>query len=73
MIVPQGVGSMCCGMMFNSRGFKDASAAKGAEMEKAMLLASENGKIPIIMDTSPCLSQVGKRMRMLWAAGDRGS
>lgn len=34
----------CCGMMFNSRGFKDAAAKKGAELEAALLKASENGE-----------------------------
>ena len=27
-------------------------------MEKALLDASEGGKLPIVIDTSPCLSQV---------------
>ncbi|KXZ46746.1 hypothetical protein GPECTOR_41g711 [Gonium pectorale] len=58
VIIPEGVSSQCCGMMFNSRGFKDAAAAKGADLEAALLKASENGKIPIVMDTSPCLAQV---------------
>lgn len=35
----------CCGMMFNSRGFKDAAAKKGAELEAALLKASENGEL----------------------------
>ncbi|KAG2497441.1 hypothetical protein HYH03_004596 [Edaphochlamys debaryana] len=58
VIIPEGIESQCCGMMFNSRGFKDAAAAKGADLEAALLKASENGKIPIVMDTSPCLAQV---------------
>lgn len=58
VIYPEGVSSSCCGMLFNSRGFKDAAAAKGAELEKALLAASENGKLPIVCDTSPCLSQI---------------
>jgi len=45
-------------MMFNSRGFKDAAASKGAALQKALLDASEDGKLPIVVDTSPCLSQV---------------
>ena len=48
----------CCGMMFNSRGFKDAAAAKGAELEAALMKASEGGKWPIVCDTSPCLAQI---------------
>lgn len=45
-------------MMFNSRGFKDAAAAKSAELEAALAKASEGGKLPIVCDTSPCLSQI---------------
>lgn len=58
VIVPKNISSQCCGMMFNSRGFKDAAACKGAELEAALLEASEGGKIPIVCDTSPCLSQI---------------
>jgi hypothetical protein len=45
-------------MMFNSRGFKEAAGKKGAELEAALLKASENGKWPIVCDTSPCLAQI---------------
>ena len=45
-------------MMFNSRGFQDAAVKKGAELERALLAASEGGKWPIVCDTSPCLSQI---------------
>jgi D-lactate dehydrogenase len=58
VVYPEGVSSQCCGMMFNSRGFKGAAAKKGAELEQALLKASEGGKLPIVCDTSPCLSQI---------------
>ena len=58
VIYPEGLSSSCCGMMFNSRGFKDAAKVKSDEMEAALLKASENGKYPIVCDTSPCLSQI---------------
>lgn len=58
VIYPEGLSSTCCGMMFNSRGFKDAAVKKGSELEAALMKASEGGKYPIVMDTSPCLSQV---------------
>ena len=45
-------------MMFNSRGFKEAAADKAGELEDALLEASEGGKLPIVMDTSPCLAQM---------------
>lgn len=58
VVYPEGVASQCCGMMFNSRGFKGAAAKKGAELEAALLKASDGGKLPIVCDTSPCLSQI---------------
>jgi hypothetical protein len=45
-------------MLFNSRGFKDAAAVKGDELEASLVAASQGGKIPIVCDTSPCLSQI---------------
>lgn len=58
VVYPEGLSSSCCGMMFNSRGFKGAAEKKGAELEAALMRASENGKYPIVCDTSPCLSQI---------------
>ena len=55
VIYPKGVKSLCCGMMFNTRGFKTAAQNKLNEMEEAILEASENGKYPVVCDTSPCL------------------
>jgi hypothetical protein len=50
-------------MLFNSRGFKDAAAAKGAELEASLVAASEGGKLPIVLDTSPCLALVKASIR----------
>lgn len=58
VIYPEGLSSSCCGMMFNSRGFKAAAEKKAGELESAILKASENGKYPVVCDTSPCLSQL---------------
>lgn len=44
--------------MFNTRGMKKAANAKMTELEQAILEASENGKYPILCDTSPCLLTV---------------
>ena len=57
-VAVQGLNSSCCGMMFNSRGFKTVAADKGAELEKALVKASEGGKYPIVCDTSPCLATI---------------
>eukprot|EP01026_Neomeris_dumetosa_P054152 TRINITY_DN485_c0_g1_i8.p1 TRINITY_DN485_c0_g1~~TRINITY_DN485_c0_g1_i8.p1 ORF type:complete len:1081 (-),score=181.75 TRINITY_DN485_c0_g1_i8:318-3560(-) len=58
VIYPEGLQSTCCGMLFNTRGFKKAAATKSAELEQALMKASDNGKIPIVVDTSPCLGQI---------------
>jgi D-lactate dehydrogenase len=56
VIYPQGVSSLCCGMMFNSRGLKEPAQLKAAEMEAAIVAASDGGKLPVLLDTSPCLA-----------------
>ena len=58
VIYPAGVSSLCCGMMFNSRGIKGAAATKATELEAAVAAASENGKWPVLVDTSPCMATV---------------
>jgi D-lactate dehydrogenase len=58
VVYPEGLSSLCCGMMFNSRGFKPTAARKTAELEAALLKASDGGKLPIVVDTSPCLAQL---------------
>jgi D-lactate dehydrogenase len=56
VIYPEGLGNQCCGMLFNSRGFKEAAAVKAGELEESLIKASQGGKLPIVCDTSPCLS-----------------
>ena len=60
---PNDVKALCCGMMYNTRGFKGAAATKGAEVEAALMAASENGKLPIVVDTSPCLGQIKSALK----------
>eukprot|EP00775_Hariotina_reticulata_P013456 gene13456-13582_t len=56
VIVPEGVSGLCCGMMFDSRGAKQAAGLKVAEMGTALSMASQMGKLPIVVDNSPCLA-----------------
>jgi D-lactate dehydrogenase len=44
VVYPEGLANSCCGMMFNSRGFKDAAASKGAELEAALLKVGPVGR-----------------------------
>jgi D-lactate dehydrogenase len=55
VIFPENMDKLCCGMAFSSKGFKEAGNKKSAELEQALLLASESGKYPVVCDMSPCL------------------
>eukprot|EP00966_Prymnesium_polylepis_P009892 228246-Prymnesium_polylepis.1 len=46
---------MCCGMIFDSRGYRDVGGSQAAALQAALLEASEAGRYPIVCDTSPCL------------------
>ncbi|MDR3351408.1 MAG: FAD-binding oxidoreductase [Prevotellaceae bacterium] len=52
---PRGMDNLCCGMAFDSKGFKEQGLQKAHELEKALLEASDNGRIPVLCDMSPCL------------------
>ncbi len=56
VILPDSVASLCCGMPFKSKGFSEQSTDKAAELEEALWKVSDQGVIPILMDTSPCAS-----------------
>ncbi len=55
IVYPEGLDKLCCGMAFNSKGFRRTADEKAAELEDALMAASEGGRLPILCDTSPCL------------------
>ncbi len=59
---PRELGSLCCGLTFDSKGFPDLAAKKAAELEEALLEASEGGKLPVLCDTSPCTQQMRQKL-----------
>jgi D-lactate dehydrogenase len=52
---PDRMDKLCCGMPFASKGLSEAAEAKAAELSDALLSISDNGRIPILCDMSPCL------------------
>lgn len=61
VIFPQTLTNLCCGMPFQSKGQFAAANSKLTELEQQLLLATENGQIPVYSDTSPCsLTMQGK-------------
>ena len=55
VIYPDNLNALCCGMAFTSKGFTVAGKRKSTELESALVIASDNGSIPIYVDMSPCL------------------
>jgi D-lactate dehydrogenase len=54
VIYPKGLGSLCCGQPYESKGLTDVADRKSAEVGEALAEASDNGRLPILSDTSPC-------------------
>ena len=52
---PGRMDQLCCGMPFASKGLREAADAKAAELGDALLSVSDNGRVPILCDMSPCL------------------
>jgi len=50
--------SLCCGLAFSSRGLQAAAESKGDEMVDALVKATDNGRIPVVCDTSPCMAHI---------------
>ncbi|AFQ44801.1 FAD-binding and (Fe-S)-binding domain-containing protein [Desulfosporosinus meridiei] len=63
IIYPPNMDNLCCGMPWESKGFFDIADEKSEELEKVLLKASENGKYPILCDTSPCLYRMKRAFK----------
>ena len=55
IIFPDNLDKYCCGQAFESKGFMKQADAKSKELSDALLAVSDNGAIPVLCDTSPCL------------------
>ena len=62
-VFPENLDNLCCGMAFSSKGYKKAGERKSAELESALLKASNNGEYPIVCDMSPCLYTMRENMK----------
>ncbi|MDA3902556.1 MAG: FAD-binding and (Fe-S)-binding domain-containing protein [Desulfuromusa sp.] len=62
IIYPDNLGSLCCGQAFESKGFFEQANNKSDELSSALLKASNNGEIPVLCDTSPCLLRMKEKL-----------
>lgn len=58
IIFPKTLDNLCCGKAFESKGFEQAAQTKQQELEAVLLQASEQGKYPVLCETSPCLAHM---------------
>lgn len=65
---PEKISQLCCGMAFSSKGFARQAASKADELNRALLKASDDGRLPVLCDMSPCLlhmrETLDKRLRL---------
>ena len=54
VITPRHHASLCCGQPFDRRGLADEAGRKAEEAVAALMSASEDGRWPVLIDTSPC-------------------
>jgi len=53
-ILPSGFDQLCCGQMLASKGMAEEAEGMSRTLEAALMAASDNGRIPVIMDASSC-------------------
>lgn len=64
VIIPRNLNNICCGQPYESKGMVEEADHMLRRYEEFMLEATDNGKYPILMDTSPCLYRVKKNMQV---------
>jgi D-lactate dehydrogenase len=62
VIFPREMDKLCCGMPFESKGLFESADKMSSELEKELLVVSNNGEYPIVCDTSPCIYRMRKVM-----------
>ena len=66
VIFPANMENLCCGTIWESKGMPDEAQRKAAELELALLKASDNGRWPVLCDQSPCLHRMRHTMQHLY-------
>lgn len=65
VIFPENIDGLCCGMIWESKGMPDIADEKTAQLELALLKASENGRYPVMCDQSPCLHRMRDHIKSM--------
>lgn len=65
VIFPEGMESLCCGTIWESKGMPDIADRKTKELEDALWDASNGGEYPVLCDQSPCLYRMRSCIKSL--------
>lgn len=65
VVFPENLPDLCCGMIWESKGMPDIADAKTAELEAALIAASDNGRLPVVCDQSPCLHRMREHINSI--------
>ena len=65
VIFPENMSSLCCGTIWESKGFPEQACQKSNELEQALIKASNNGLYPVLCDQSPCLYRMREVIKQL--------
>jgi D-lactate dehydrogenase len=59
VIVPDGIGAMCCGTPWTSKGLPGGQRAMAGKVLPALVRASDGGRLPVISDGASCTEGFG--------------
>jgi D-lactate dehydrogenase len=73
VIIPDRLDSLCCGMALESKGLPDQANKSLERLEHFLWEASEQGRYPVVCDTSPCtfrmIEQISKPIEICEPVG----
>ncbi|HYH37090.1 MAG TPA: FAD-binding and (Fe-S)-binding domain-containing protein [Azospirillum sp.] len=62
VLYPDGLSGLCCGMALESKGFAQDADAKADGMVAAIRAASDDGRLPVVIDASPCAFRLKRHL-----------
>jgi len=58
--LPEEIDGLCCGMAFASKGFFEAARVAARRTAEALWRASDQGRLTVVTDASPCAGTLGE-------------
>jgi D-lactate dehydrogenase len=69
--LPEDVDGLCCGMAFASKGYPDAARVAALRTAEALWRASDEGRLPVVTDASPCAGTLAESVAAVLREGGR--